>query len=90
MIEDQASPIKNLQRMHELKTGVQPGMHDVKMEIKADIKDLKIGVKELGNEMIILKTGFKESEMERKSFQYNILQKLDAVRTELTSVFTQS
>ena len=50
------------------KTGVQTGIRDVKMAIKADIKDLKIGVKELGNEMVTLKTGFKESEMERKSF----------------------
>ena len=83
--------------LHELKTG----MHEFKTEIKADIKDwktewktdtkeLKGRMKALEQDMNMLKMGMKESEMERKSFQYDILQKFDTLETKLISSFTQA
>ena len=38
----------------------------------------------------MLKTGIKESEIERKSFQYDILQKFDTLETKLPSLFAQA
>src|SRR6266536_6667719 len=69
--------------VHELKTGMHElknGMYEFKTEIKADTKDWKTewktdtkewkgGMKALEQDMNMLKTGMKESEMERKSFQ---------------------
>ena len=80
-------------RVHKLKTG----MHEFKTEIKdwktewkTDTKEWKGGIKVLKQDINMLKTGIKESEMEQKSFQYNILQKFDTLETKLTSSFTQA
>jgi DNA anti-recombination protein RmuC len=70
-------------------------------EWKADAKEWKADAKEwkaeMEKDMNTLKTGVKESDMERKDFQRDIVQKLDTIRTEftqsqkdLTSTFLQS
>jgi len=80
-------------RVHKLKTGMhefKADMKDWKTEWKTDIKELKGGMKALEQDMNMLKTGMKESKMEQKSFQYDILQKFDTLETKFTSLFTQA
>jgi len=76
--------------MHEFKTEIKADIKDWKTEWKTDTKELKGRMKALEQDMNMLKMGMKESEMERKSFQYDILQKFDTLETKLTSSFTQA
>jgi chromosome segregation ATPase len=86
--EDLIHRVANLETgIHEFKTGIQEfktGVHEFKTEIKADTKEWKAEMKELEKDMNTLKTGVKESDMEKKGFQHDIVQKLDFIRTELT------